>query len=88
MTTIAERIKENRKRSRPIESQPEDIIYQNQDQDSNLTPQQKDEYLKNNAKNLLDHKELHVHFHKHQDGIKDHHIKENILKRSNMMVMN
>ena len=37
MTTIAERIKN--KRSRPIESQPEDIIYQNQDQDSNLTSQ-------------------------------------------------
>ena len=38
MTTIAERIKENRKRSRPIELQSKDIIYQNQDQDSNLTP--------------------------------------------------
>ena len=39
MTIIAKRIKN--KRSRPIELQPEDVIYQNQNQDSNLTPQQK-----------------------------------------------
>ena len=31
MTTIAERIKKNRKRSKSIELQPENVIYQNQD---------------------------------------------------------
>src|SRR5205085_1822523 len=53
MTTIAERIKENRKRSRPIESQPEDIIYQNQDQDSNLTPQQKGRIFEEQCQELI-----------------------------------
>src|SRR5205085_12030208 len=53
MTTIAERIKENRKRSRPIESQPEDIIYQNQDQDNNLTPQQKGRIFEEQCQELI-----------------------------------
>ena len=51
MTTIAERIKN--KRSRPIESQPEDIIYQNQDQDSNLTPQQKGRIFEEQCQELI-----------------------------------
>ena len=52
MTTIAQRAKNN-KRSRPIELQPEDIIYQNQDQESNLTPQQKGRLFEEQCQELI-----------------------------------
>lgn len=52
MTTIADRIKNN-KRSRPIELQPEDVIYQNQDQESNLTPQQKGRLFEEQCQELI-----------------------------------
>ena len=66
--TIKQHNLRDRKRLRPIENQPEEIILQNNDPDDELTSNQKGYYSKNNAKKYSDHKKLVAHFQVHYDG--------------------